>query len=74
MAKTSSRSNRRSFSISKVVYLELKPACDALGLPVSVVVERLINSFIDDENVVKDELIGKLDELVSLHKGTLSEE
>ena len=74
MAKTSSRSNRRSFSISKVVYLDIESYCKALGIPVSVVVERLINSFIDDENVVKDELIDKLDELVSLHKGTLSEE
>jgi len=73
MAKTSLPS-RRSFSISRAVYLELKPACESLGLPVAVVVERLINNFIDEENGIKDELVSKLDELVALNKGTLSEE
>lgn len=73
MAKTSLPS-RRSFSISRAVYLKLKPACEALNMPVAVLVEQLINNFIDDEIIIKDEAIARLDELVSLHKGTLSEE
>ena len=43
-------------------------------MPVAVLVEQLINNFIDDEIIIKDEAIARLDELVSLHKGTLSEE
>ena len=75
MAKIFSRSNHRaSISIHESVYLDLESYCKALGIPVSAKVDQLINDFIGNEYKIKDEIIAKLDELVSLHKGTLSEE